>query len=663
VATHRRLAAIVFTDLVGYTALAQSDERAALGLLEAQDRLVRPLLETHRGRKVKAIGDGLLLEFKNALDAVEFAVAFQQAAGALDQGAGAPPLRVRIGIHLGDVERRGSDILGDAVNVASRIEPLAEPGGICLSAPVYELVHNKVPYAIEKLGRPSLKGLQSPMDVYRVRASVPAPGTPTLRSGPPRLAVLPLANISPDPNDEYFADGLTEELISALSQIRGLRVIARTSVGQYKGTTKPVGQIGSELGVTAVLEGSVRKAGEQLRITVQLIDVPTQEHRWAQTYDRRLENVFAIQAEVAERAAGALRVELLTPERRALGERPTENLAAYESYLRGLEAYHRREMGSSTYVQARRHFDAALREDPEFAAAHAYLANILIGDLGFSAAARDVVPPARGHVEAALRSNPNSSDAHTAAGNLALQVDLDWGRAETEFQRAISLNPSSATAHFWYGFLLITLQRNEEGRAQFEAAVELDPLWVNARTNLMGVLSSLGEFDAAIDLGRRTLATSGWSPIVGGQLAFTFALAGRWEESREAAKAFAEMPGAYSQGLYACLLLWLGEPETARRLRAAWEEHPDREYIPPGVAAMLYAALGDPKKAFDLIELDLSEGDRSLWNYYQSPAFDAYRADPRFLALLRSVHLPTVPPKRFGPTAPAPGTTPRDSVP
>ncbi len=645
-AAHRRLAAIVFTDLVGYTALAQSNERGALALVEAQDRLIRPLLEAHRGRKVKAIGDGLLLEFRNALDAVEFAVAFQRAAAALPHDPGAPPLRVRIGIHVGDVERRGSDILGDAVNVASRLEPLAEPGGISLSAQVYELVRNKVAYPLEKLGARTLKGVAEPMEVYRVALAGPTTSTAAPGPGPPRLAVLPLANISPDPNDGYFADGLTEELISVLSQIRGLRVIARTSVNQYKGTTKSVGQIGAELGVTSVLEGSVRKAGDQLRITMQLIDVPTQEHRWAQTYDRRLENVFAIQAEVAERTAGALRVELVTRDREALGERPTASLSAYEAYLRGLEAYHRREAGSEPYAGAKRHFETAIREDPGFAAAHAYLANILIGELGFTASARDVAPSARTHVDRALELTPNSSDAHAARGNLALQVDLDWPRAESEFERAIALSPSNANAHFWYGFLLGTLLRYEEARQQFEAAVELDPLWVNARTNLMGTLAALGEVDAAIELGRKTLATSGPSPMVEGSLAFALVLGGRTEEARTVAQSLADAPGAYTQGIHALLLAWLGEPEKARRLLRSWEDGAGREYVPPGVAATLYAILGEREKAFDLIERDLSEGDRTFWNYYQAPAFDPYRSDPRFLALLRSVHLPTTPPRR-----------------
>ena len=265
----------MFTDLAGFTPLAQADEAGALRLLKEQEKMIRPILETHRGRKVKSMGDGLLIEFLNALDTVECGVDLQRQAHERNAREGAQPLQLRVGIHLGDVQQRGTDIFGDAVNIASRIEPLAEPGGVCLSDPVYVQVRNKVPYQLEKLGPKSLKGVREPIDVYRIvlpwaKEEAPAPGP-----SPPRLAVLPLVNISPDPRDDYFAAPLTEELITVLSQIRGLRVISRTSVNQNKGTTKPLALIGSELGADSVLEGSVRKAGDRLRIAVQLIDTRT----------------------------------------------------------------------------------------------------------------------------------------------------------------------------------------------------------------------------------------------------------------------------------------------------------------------------------------------------------------------------------------------------
>jgi adenylate cyclase len=268
------------------------------------------------------MGDGFLAEFDSALRAVQCAIDIHQHLHDRNSQPGITPIQLRIGIHLGDVEQRGSDIFGDAVNVASRIEPVATPGGLCISGQVFDQVRNKIPNRLEKLPPTALKGLEVPIDIYRVVLPWTVPESPSRDSGPTRLAVLPFANISPDPKDEYFADGLTEEMITVLSQLRELRVIARTSVTPYKSTSKGVAQIGTELGVDSVLEGSVRKAGDELRITVQLIDVATQEHTWASTYDRKLEKVFAVQAEIAREVAEALKVGLRAAEQSRLESRP-----------------------------------------------------------------------------------------------------------------------------------------------------------------------------------------------------------------------------------------------------------------------------------------------------------------------------------------------------
>ena len=367
-------------------------------------------------------------------------------------------------------------------------------------------VRNKIPNGLEKLEPKTLKNVRFPIDLYRV--VLPWIGGNRRAEGEllPRLAVLPLANISPDPKDEYFADGLTEELISVLSQIRGLRVIARTSVSQYKGTSKTIAQIGLELNVSTVLEGSVRKADNQLRITVQLIDAQTEEHRWAMTYDRKLENVFAIQADVAERTAGALRVALLSSEREALHEKPTSSLVAYESYLRGIQAFQR--YGGSASEEADRetseYFEEAIRQDPQFSAAYSYLANHLIAALGVTLSGRAVLPRARVLVVKALELNPNSSDAHIALGNIAMQGDLDWPRSEAEFRKGIELNPSSPTAHFWYGYLLGVLQRNDEAREQNRRAIELDPVWLLPRLQLAWSYLNTGDYRIRDPDGRDT---------------------------------------------------------------------------------------------------------------------------------------------------------------
>ena len=325
----------MFTDTVGYTASTQFDEAQTLELLRLQQELVRPLLQAHQGREIKSTGDGFLVEFDSALKATQCAIDIQRRI--FERNAEGPhaPIKIRIGIHLGDVVQRGTDILGDAVNIAARIEPTAEPGGICVSGAVREQVWNKVPDKFEKLPPTALKGLQGSMDIYRVVLPWNAHESASTSSTATGLAVLPFANISPDPKDEYFADGLTEEMITVLSQLKDLRVIARTSVTPYKSTSKGVSQIGTELGVSSILEGSVRKAGNRLRITAQLIDVASQAHLWSNMYDRELDDVFALQSEMAKEVAEALKVKLLSRDEARLNQRSPPRPESYLEYLQG----------------------------------------------------------------------------------------------------------------------------------------------------------------------------------------------------------------------------------------------------------------------------------------------------------------------------------------
>ena len=643
-AAERRLAAIVFTDIVGYTALAQADEAAALRLVQEQERLAEALLQIHHGRKVKATGDGLLLEFPDALDAVECAVDLQRHVHDRNAREGPPPLHLRVGIHLGDVRGVGTDILGDAVNVASRIEPLAEPGGVCLTEPVYTLVRNKVSSKMERLGPKNLKGVQEPVGIYRVVFPWTREETPEFRSPTiPRIAVLPLANISPDPKDEYFADGLTEELISALSRIHELRVIARTSVNLYRSIPKSISQIGVELGVTSVLEGSVRKAGNRLRISLQLIDASTQEHRWANVYDRELDDVFAIQTEVAERTAGALRLELLGLERESIRKERTTNFAAYELYLRGIHALHQAVL-TEGYREAIRFFEEAVRNEPGFSQAYAQLAYTSISLAGDALPRGESFSRARELVAKALELNPNSSEAHTARGMLALHSDHDYAVAGAEFKRAISLNPSSSVAHREYAILLTAINRFDDAVRELRTTIELDPLWEHARTNLSRIACFTGDYTLAVasaEEERDRQPEDPWSHIC---LGLVYVAAGRMADARREAELSAGSVNKRGEwGKWNLAVLWtqVGKPEEARRLlrqlvQAARTKHVNRTWI-----AAVYASLGERAEAFEWLERDHGEGVDDLVLWHSLSAFDPIRDDPRFVAMLRSLNLPT----------------------
>jgi len=369
----RRLAAIMFTDFVGFTALGQANEELALQLLEEHRGLVRPIIAKHGGVEVKTMGDAFLVEYPSALEAVRCAIEIQRAIH--ERNSDLPrerQVQLRIGVHLGDVIHNRGDILGDAVNVSSRIEPLASPEGVCISEQVHDQVRNKMGLQFEKLEGKTLKNVSLPLDIYRIVMPWEAKEQQEPSLEPRRIAVLPLKNMSPDPNDEYFADGMTEELITALSSIRELTVIARTSVMQYKDAPKRIADIGRELSVGSLIEGSVRKSGNKVRITVQLIDARNEGHLWAQSYDKELDDVFVVQSEVAQKVSDALKVKLVEADVRRIKRGATKNADAYNAYLKGMFYWNKRT--PDALKKAAELFQESIGLDPTFALGYAGVA-------------------------------------------------------------------------------------------------------------------------------------------------------------------------------------------------------------------------------------------------------------------------------------------------
>ncbi len=496
----------MFTDMVGSTAAAQANEAEALKLRDEQASLVRPLFAAHQGREIKSTGDGFLAEFDSALRAVQCAVDIQQHLHERNSQPGSTAINLRIGIHLGDVEQREADIFGDAVNIASRIEPLAAPGGVCISGEVASQIPNKIPNQLVKLPPTSLKGLRDLIDIYRLALPWNVRESPDASSGPTGIAVLPFTNISPDPKDEYFADGLTEELITVLSQLRDLRVISRTSVMLYKATPKSASQIGAELGVSSLLEGSVRKAGNRLRITVQLIEVRTDRHLWAKTFDRELDDVFAVQAEIAKQVAEALQIELRPVDEARLGARPAVRQDSYLAYLRGRALF----ASTSKRRAAKEQFELAISLDPRNAAAYSGLADTSIwvgleeeSQLSGERETREKWEAlCRSAAARAIAIDPNLAEAHTS---LALILSENWEHSdsEKEFKIALSLNPSYSYARHWYAELLADNGRIDEALAQWELAEGADPLATAHLEHFAPLLIWLGKLDEALTKIRR----------------------------------------------------------------------------------------------------------------------------------------------------------------
>ncbi len=382
----RRLAAIMFTDMVGYTALGQRNELLSLALVEEQRKLLRPIFGRHSGREVKTMGDAFLVEFPSALEAVRCAYDIQRATREFNISL--PDDRrvhLRIGVHLGDIAEFKGDVSGDAVNVASRIEPLAEDGGVCISRQVYDNVQGKFELPLVSLGAKLLKNVALPLEVYKMampwdEEKILAPPQLDMK----RVAVLPFENMSSDPNDAYFASGMTEELIMTLPKIGQLTVIARTSVMRYRNSTKSIGEVARELNSGSIVEGSVRKSGNKVRITVQLLDAKTEGHIWAESYDRDLDEIFEIQSDVAKRVAEALQVRLIASERKSIERKGSESSEAYTLYLKGRNYVNERTRQG--FEKAIKYFEEAVNRDSNFASAYAGLSDCyhLMENWGFT---------------------------------------------------------------------------------------------------------------------------------------------------------------------------------------------------------------------------------------------------------------------------------------
>jgi len=637
----RKLVAIVFTDMVGYTGLSQRDERLALLLLDRHNELMRKVLTKHRGREVKAIGDAFLLEFDSDLDATEFAIDAQKELREMNSNE--PPERnivVRIGIHVGDVVQRGKDIFGDAVNLASRIYPLAEPGGICLTEEVYLQVRNKVHYKMEALPEQSLKHVEYPMKVYKVLLPAEEGGGVGGAAPKTRLAVLPFANISPDPRDEYLADGMTEELISVLSQVQGLRVIARTSVDRYRGRERSVSQIARELGVGSVMEGSVRKAGDKVRVTVQLVDVETEEHVWSASYDRELTDVFSIESDIARMVAENLKLKLLDRAEERIEGRAPEDVSAYMMYLEGRTLM--RSRSKEGLRGAELLFEEALRLDPDYALAHAGLADCIYlqGNYHYRPML-EAIAVARKEASKALELNPDLAEAHASFGVLLMQ-DYWFSDSDREFRKAISLNPSYATAHHWYALCLAALGKVQESVEEGLEAERQDPKSLVVLLNAVGLLLTSGREREAEERLAKAVEIDPDNPLVWGTEAHLAGVNKNYDRAvglqRRVVSAHPDDMGAKSD-----LAFWLaleGDTEEARGILEEVKALPDEMWERPALLAYLYYGLGDLDGAFDHARQAVHRKCLSFSELRTDPFMKKLRDDPRWGELLAEAGLP-----------------------
>jgi adenylate cyclase len=482
----RRLAAVVAADMVGYSRLMEVDEAGTLARLKTHRiELIDPAIAKNRGRIIKTTGDGMLVEFQSVVDAVICAAEIQRRM--MRRNADVPPARLmqfRIGINLGDVIVDGDDIFGDGVNIAARLETLAEPGGICVSGAVCDQVGGRLEDIVfEDLGDQQVKNITRPIRVFRVRLEQNAgeaperandATAPAASSKKPSIAVLPLVNMSGDSEQEFFADGLTEDIITELSRFHDLLVISRNSTFVYKGKAVKVQDVAREFGVDYVLEGSVRKAGGRIRVTVQLIDAQTDRHIWAERYDRELEDVFAIQDEITRAIVATLqgRVEAATHDRAK--RKPTDNMIAYECVLAAKVLHHRSTRADNEQAQSL--LDRALALDPNYAHAHAWKACVLgqTWVYGWCPDRDATFRQVAAELELALALDDNDSDVHRILAAVNLNRD-DHDKAAYHQERALTLNPNYDLVVVQQGELLTWLGRPEEGVDWIKKAMRLNP--------------------------------------------------------------------------------------------------------------------------------------------------------------------------------------------
>jgi adenylate cyclase len=494
----RRLAAILAADIAGYSALMGSDEARTVSDLKGHQAVVLPMVGEFGGRVIDTAGDGLLAEFPSVLNAVECAVAIQRKM--VERNAAVEPgrrMQFRIGINLGDVIYDDDRIFGDGVNVAARLEAIAEPGGICVSGKVHGEIRARIGLAYEDLGDKQLKNIAEPVRVYGIRLDG-APRHPELAlPDKPSIAVLPFQNMSGDPEQEYFSDGMTEDLITDLSKVSGLFVIARNSSFAYKGRSVKVQEIGRDLGVRFVLEGSVRKAGNRVRITAQLIDAGSGGHLWAERFDRDLTDIFSTQDEVVEKIVGTLAVTLTKGEERRLRQRGTGNLEAYETWLRARALLTRGTRES--LVQARAMYRRAIEIDLNFAAPHAGLALAAISEYvsGWAPDPAQALDEAERWARRAVELNDQEPVSHMALGNVLLWR-RDHDGALAEFHRMIALDPNFAQGHGATGLALMYAGRAADALEPFAMAMRLDPHFPNILLHFLAQANfSLGKYETA----------------------------------------------------------------------------------------------------------------------------------------------------------------------
>ncbi|HEU4464043.1 MAG TPA: tetratricopeptide repeat protein [Gemmatimonadota bacterium] len=638
--THR-LAAVWFADIVGFTGLSARDESTAMGLVSLLQLCARRAVSGHGGRLVKFMGDEAMAEFGSTEASIRAALALKAEFEGLAAKRGVPAF-LRIGVHVGDVLSAEGDIYGDGVNTASRIQREAKPGEVLVSEDVWRHLKGRLEFALEDRGEHELRGLEGTHRLYAVgliEAAGKAREVPQDRDAW-AIAVLPFVDISPGQDNEYFSDGMTEELIHSLSRVDGLRVASRTSSYAFKGRTAGIGEIAEALRVNVVLEGSVRKAGNRVRVTPLLVDAANGFQLWTDTYERELEDVFELQEAISGAIVDALQVKLGAPDR--ITRQHTRSSSAYEEYLKGRYYWNRHT--PEDFRKSIEHYERAIGVDPDYALAWAGLADtyITMGAL-FLGQPRDLYPRARDAARKALELDPRLAAAQAALAEVQLRYDWDWEAAERGFRRALALDPDYADGRYRYGNYLRDMGRFDEAMVEIRRAQGMDPYSLPISAAVAGVFYHARRYDEAIEECCRALERAPGFYQANFYLAVCYLQKGMPEEALRQFERVRELAGF--EGAIAGLVVGyaaVGRTEEAATLLVELRSMAEKgaSPAPAWLVASGYFALGDMDEAFRWFDVAIEE--RSSWftSLRVEPRFSHLHDDPRFQRLLARVGFP-----------------------
>ena len=633
----RQLAAILFADMAGYTALMQENEPLARLKRQRLKDVLESAIDQFNGKLLQYYGDGSLSIFNSAIDSVRFAINMQQ------QLKQEPKVDLRIGIHTGDVAMEDGFIYGDGVNLASRIESLAVPGGIFVSEKVFDEIKNQDNISTLELGYFELKNVKTPVRVYAItNDGIVTPSREDIKGKTKqpgnRLAVLPFVNMSPDPENEFFSDGVTEELLNALTKVEGLQVTSRTSAFAFKGKNDDIRDIGIRLNVDKILEGSVRKSGSRVRITAQLINAADGYHIWSENYDRNLTDIFEVQDEISGIIANKLR-ENLTAKRHAehLVKAPVKNIGAYSLYLKGL--YFWNKITPANIRQAIECFEQALAIEPDYAqacamtaAAYSYLGATgqILPDRAFEIVHR--------YADRALRLDDSIAESHTAKASVYLFYEWKWEKAYEALQRAKNLNPAFIETYELLAFYYIVIGEKEQAVSIMEEAGKIDPLSPVVIQTLANMYIFAERYDEAIHEAEKLLVTDPEMRVGIETVAWATGLKGDWAAALKLFEKLHRLTNHPLKGLFGMGFAHgkLGNTDQAmdciHKMEQRQQEEPDS--VIDADLAIVWYGLGNLDKTFYYLNLCVDKRMAPVCYFLEYPSYKEIKADPRYAALI-----------------------------